>query len=192
MHEFHRTSRPLVRDTSPNFSPVTWFKRAADRLKDVRALIECGIAYINGHGVERSKIRGIAMIGMNLGAVLGSEHACGLLGRANAQGRYGLDKNPQEATRWYREMQKCDCRDSIEKTRERAAAWLREPPLKNPPSLDLCWSFAGRCTMFETQDRVCGCAYSTPGIRPVSPFWFRRGRIQLYDNTCISLAGTLV
>ena len=68
------------------------------------------------------------MIGMRMGAVLGSEHACGLLGRANAQGLCGLDKNPQEATRWYREMQKCDCRDSIEEDRERAAAWLRGHP----------------------------------------------------------------
>ena len=61
-------------------------------------------------------------------ATMGSEHACGLLGRANAEGHYGLDKNPQEATRWYREMQKCKSRDSVEVEREKAAAWLRDHP----------------------------------------------------------------
>ena len=61
-------------------------------------------------------------------ATLGSEHACGLLGRANAEGLWGLDKNPQEATRWYRRMQKCDRRYSNEAAREQAAAWLREHP----------------------------------------------------------------
>ena len=61
-------------------------------------------------------------------ATLGSEHACGILGRANAEGRHGFDKNPQEATRWYREMQNCACRNTFEQHRERAAAWLREHP----------------------------------------------------------------
>ena len=61
-------------------------------------------------------------------AALRSEEACATLAKANEEGRYGFDKNPQEATRWYREMQKCDCRDSVEKGRERAAAWLREHP----------------------------------------------------------------
>ena len=63
-----------------------------------------------------------------MAAVLGSEHACAILGLANAEGHYGFDKNPQEATRWYREMQKCACRNSPEATREEAAAWLREHP----------------------------------------------------------------
>ena len=61
-------------------------------------------------------------------AALGSEHACGTLGQLNAEGRHGFDKNPQEATRLYREMEKCNDLDSSEETRERAAAWLREHP----------------------------------------------------------------
>ena len=59
-------------------------------------------------------------------AGMGSEEACGILGLANEEGRHGFDKNPQEATRLYREMQKCDSRDSSEARRERAAAWLLE------------------------------------------------------------------
>ena len=59
---------------------------------------------------------------------MGSEHACGLLGRANAEGRHGFDQDPQEATRWYREMQKCDLRNCPEEYREGSAAWLREHP----------------------------------------------------------------
>ena len=61
-------------------------------------------------------------------AAMGSEHACGVLGIANAEGRFGFDKNPQEATRCYREMRKCGMLDSVEPSRERAAAWLREHP----------------------------------------------------------------
>ena len=103
----------------------TWLKRAAD-LKDVYGLTECGVAYLNGDGVERSNIRGCTMIGIAAG--MGSEAACGLLGLANAEGRWGFDKDPQEATRLYREMQKCTCRNSNEEYLERAAAWLREHP----------------------------------------------------------------
>ena len=61
-------------------------------------------------------------------AELGAEHACGVLARANAEGCHGLDKDPHEATRWYREMQTCGLRNSTEAMRERAAAWLREHP----------------------------------------------------------------
>ena len=39
-----------------------------------------------------------------------------------------FDKNPQEATRWYREMQACDHQDACEKSKEAAAAWLRDHP----------------------------------------------------------------
>ena len=112
----------LKRDFAQAFM---WLKRAAD-LKDVCATQACGVLYLKGAGVERSPSRGMTMLGM--AAAMGSEHACGCLARANADGHYGFDKNPQEATRWYREMQKCDCRDSIEKTRKEAAAWLREHP----------------------------------------------------------------
>ena len=66
------------------------------------------------------------MLGMAV--TLESEHACGILGQANAEGLDGFEKDPQEATRWYREMQKCDCCDSVEESREDAAAWLREHP----------------------------------------------------------------
>ena len=59
---------------------------------------------------------------------MGSEHACAILGLANAEGRHGFDKNPQEATRWYREMQQCGIPKSHEEYREKAAAWLREHP----------------------------------------------------------------
>ena len=81
---------------------------------------------MNGEGVEHSRSRGLIMLGV--AATLGSEHACGLLGWSNAEGRYGLEQNPEEATRWYREMRKCDVRNSVEKIRKKAAAWLSEHP----------------------------------------------------------------
>jgi TPR repeat protein len=121
-HAYRDGKRGLKKDLTQAF---TWFKRAAD-LKDARALVQCGIAYIIGEGVERSDSRGLIMF--SAAATLGSEYACGLLGLANAKGCWGLYQNPQEATRLYREMQKCACRDSHETTREEAAAWLREHP----------------------------------------------------------------
>ena len=83
-------------------------------------MTDCGIAYLMGEGVERSSSRGLAMIGMAAG--MGSEHACQILGRANAEGRHGFDKNPHEATWWYREMKTCKCRNSNVEGRRRAAA----------------------------------------------------------------------
>ena len=119
---YHLGERGLKKDDTQAF---TWFKRAAD-LKDVRGLTNCGVLYLNGDGVERNPGRGLIMLGV--ASALGSEHACAILGRANAEGRHGLEKNPQEATRWYRDMQKCDIRNSNAEDRERAAAWLREHP----------------------------------------------------------------
>ena len=119
---YHVGKRGLKKDLAQSFM---WYKRGAD-LKDVRALTSCGVALLNGEGVERSDIRGYTMLGW--AAALGSEHACGILGLANAEGHNGFDENPQEATRMYREMQKCDNRNSSEEFRAQAAAWLREHP----------------------------------------------------------------
>ena len=119
---YRRGERGLKKDLTQAF---TWYKRAAD-LKDATALTQCGVAYLDGEGVERSDCRGLIMFGR--AAELGSEGACGVLARANAEGMWGLDKDPQEATRWYREMQECGVRNSTEAMREQAAAWLREHP----------------------------------------------------------------
>ena len=119
---YHVGKRGLKEDATQAF---TWFKRAAD-LKHVRGLTVCGALYLNGWGVGRSDTRGLMML--TAAATLGSEHACGHLGCANAEGLHGLEQNPQEATRWYREMQKCESHGRHEHFRERAAAWLREHP----------------------------------------------------------------
>ena len=115
-------TRGLRKDPKEAFK---WFKKAAD-LRDPPAATSCGVAYINGSGVERNHTRGICMI--TIAATLGSEHACSVLGWANECGHHGFDKNPEEATRWYKEMQKCACRDSVDVYRERATKWLREHP----------------------------------------------------------------
>jgi TPR repeat protein len=121
-YAYHVGKRGLKKDSTQAF---TWFKRAAD-LKDVLGLRSCAAFYLNGWGVERSDTRGLMML--TAAATLGSEHACGALGCANAEGLYGLEQNPQEATRWYREMQKCESHRCHQLYREMAAAWLREHP----------------------------------------------------------------
>ena len=115
-------TRGLKKDAATAFK---WFKKAAD-LRDPPAATSCGVAYINVSGVERNSTRGISMI--TIAATLGSEHACSILGWANECGYHGFDKNPEEATKWYKEMQKCPCRDSVDLYRERAANWLRNHP----------------------------------------------------------------
>ena len=115
-------TRGLRKDPKEAFK---WFKAAADR-RDPPAATSCGVAYINGSGVARNHTRGICMI--TVAATLGSEHACSVLGWANECGHHGFDKNPEEATRWYKEMQKCACKDSVDAYRERAAKWLSEHP----------------------------------------------------------------
>ena len=119
---YDRGTHGLKKDFAQSFK---WFKRAAG-LKNRCGLTNSGIAYLNGEGVEQNCTRGIAMLGA--AAALGSEHACAILGYANAEGLHGFDEDPQEATRWYREMQKCKSRDSSDDYRERAAAWLRDHP----------------------------------------------------------------
>merc|ERR1712129_316042 len=44
---------------------------------------------MGGEGVEQSNIRGCSMLSVAAG--MGSEHACGILGFANAEGRYGCN-----------------------------------------------------------------------------------------------------
>ena len=112
--------RGLKKDVTQAFM---WFKRAAD-LKDVTAIQSCGFAYLHGEGVETNDSRGVSML--SLAAGMGSEHASGVLGRLNHHGLCGFDKNPQEATRWYHEMQKCDIHDSMGAARDEAAEWLRD------------------------------------------------------------------
>ena len=80
---YQEGKRGLKKDETQAF---TWLKRAAD-LKDVGALTDCGVLYLNGQGVERSQSRALIMLGA--AATLGSEHACGILGRANAEGARG-------------------------------------------------------------------------------------------------------
>ena len=111
--------RGLQKDAAQAF---LWLKRAAD-LRDARALTACGVLYLHGTGVEQGISRGCTMLG--LAAALGSEHACGILALANAEGCHGFEQNPEEATRWYREMRKCSCDDSVDMLRAKAAAWLR-------------------------------------------------------------------
>ena len=39
-----------------------------------------------------------------------------------------VDRVLDEATKWYKEMQKCACRDSVDVYRKRATNWLRDHP----------------------------------------------------------------
>lgn len=115
-------TRGLKKDSKEAFY---WFKKAAD-LKDPPSACSCGVAYINGSGVERNHTRGISMV--TIAAMLGSEHACSVLAWASECGHHGFNKDPEEATKWYKEMQKAPCRDSTDVYRDRATKWLLAHP----------------------------------------------------------------
>lgn len=115
-------TRGLKKDAAEAFK---WFKKAAD-LRDGPAATSCAIAYLNGSGVERNQSRGLSML--MFAAMLGSEHACSVLGYANENGYYGFEKDASEASRWYKEMKQCKYLDSVEPYRIRAARWLSAHP----------------------------------------------------------------
>lgn len=102
-----------------------WFQQAADQ-KDPTALGLVGIAYLSGHGVAQNIQRGISWVSM--AACLDSAGACGVLGFANSQGHYGFDKNIEQASHWFRKMQKCDINDANAALHRYGTDWLRAHP----------------------------------------------------------------
>ena len=113
----------LTKDLKEAFKYV---KQAAD--KDyVSALSECARMYLGGIGVSQSLPRGFVMLGQAINA--GSDHACYLLGHFHRHGSYGCDKDPLEASKWYRKMasqpQKAASNNNA---RDEAAQWLRDHP----------------------------------------------------------------
>ena len=63
---------------------------------------------------------------MTEAATRGSQHGCYILGKAFAEGRYGLPKDAKQATMWYRKMSACERQTGGTANKEKAAAWLRE------------------------------------------------------------------
>lgn len=101
-----------------------WFMRGADG-GDTEALAAVADCYLDGLGVDESI--GPGMSYLTQAAMCGSELACRLLGRAMAEGEYGMPENPKQATKWYRKMGECESTGaSTDDDREEAAAWLRE------------------------------------------------------------------
>lgn len=99
-----------------------WFMKAAN-LNYGPAAGAAGIAYINGSGVNRDAMRGVCMI--TRAAMLGSEHACGVLGWLNECGLHGLSKSEEDARYWYGHMQTGSlCKDADPWYRERATLWI--------------------------------------------------------------------
>ena len=101
-------------------------KQAAD-LKDVRSLTACGYAYLGGRGVERSISRGFTMLGCQLGSCAGVGGGVRHSRQGERRGALWVRQEPQEATRLYREMEKCN--------------WLRERR-EHPENLETSCFFA--------------------------------------------------
>ena len=104
---------------------VEYFKAAA-ALRDAPSNAAVGSAYMNGVGVAKNVTRGATF--MAIGATLGSEHACAILGWANERGDYFFDVDLEEAKSWYKKMETAEFKDSVVQCRERAHKFLEENP----------------------------------------------------------------
>lgn len=98
------------------------FLRLAANKDDANATSACGILYINGNGVEKDIPRGVQML--TRAGMLGSEHACAVLGRAFEEGLYQLPKSIEDARYWFRKARIATCKDSNAKYRDHLEAWL--------------------------------------------------------------------
>jgi len=98
------------------------FLRLAADKDHANATSACGILYINGNGVEKHIPRGLHML--TRAGMLGSEHACAVLGWAFEEGWYQLPKSIEDARHWFRKAHLATCKDSNAKYRDHLEAWL--------------------------------------------------------------------
>lgn len=100
-----------------------WLKMAADH-DSPEGTTACGIAYLNGNGVETNLPKAIHMI--TVGATLGSEHACALLalGYSCRHDPIGFGMDNCEAMKWAEKMKKCPTKDSVDTYRNAVIEWV--------------------------------------------------------------------
>jgi len=110
----------LKRDEKEAFE---WAKRAAD-LDHVAGLTELADCYALGIGTELNDAR--ALFQNARAADRGSEIACYAVAQANRFGLLGLDRDPWEASKWYRKMSECGVKNAPQSARDKAAEFLRE------------------------------------------------------------------
>jgi len=95
------------------------------------AATRAGILLIKGRGVPADEE--IAMRYLFCGAILGSEHACEHMGHSYAEGINGCEKDEAEALIWYKKMRTCECKDSVEYSRQRAQRFLADYGVAHGP-----------------------------------------------------------
>ena len=121
--EHHRKGTAgLLKDDKMYFKLI---KQASDK-DQLSGMVHCAFGYLYGKGVNENKARGLVLLGRAIEK--GSEDACYLLAHAHARGLHGLDKDPVEASRWYRKGSSQRVQDGADSRRERAASWLRDHP----------------------------------------------------------------
>lgn len=120
----------LAKDAELSFK---WNMQAA-REGHATAACRTAIAYLKGKGVVMNERRGCEH--MFMAAVLGSEHACEFVGYcyANALNQYPTDLDA--ARYWFKKMDTCKHKDSVESTRYRASKWMSRHGDPNAPPAD--------------------------------------------------------
>ena len=85
-----------------------------------------GMCYLAGAGVPKCPVHGAIL--MSDAAARGSKAACYNLGRAYAEGVWGLPKDEKMARRYYSMVASAAIADCSDAGKEEAATWLREHP----------------------------------------------------------------
>ena len=115
---WHRDGKKgVAKDVKKAFK---WYEKAAD-LGHVQSMGVCGQYYLEGIGVEENIAHGFVLL--TQAANLGSEHACYLLGKMYATGKYS-PAIPKEAAKWYRRMDGCPIKNCSLESRTKAGEWL--------------------------------------------------------------------
>ena len=98
------------------------------------AACRTAIAYLKGKGVVMNERRGCEH--MFTAAVLGSEHACEFVGYCYANGLNAYPTDLDQARYWFKKMDTCKHKDSVESTRERARKWISRHGDPSAPPAD--------------------------------------------------------
>ena len=104
---------------------VEWFDLPA-KADDPHSVVSLGIFYLNGNVVQKDAAKG--MVYVTRAAMLGSEHACIVLGNKFSDPVPGqiIHQDNEQATYWYRKSLKCKHDDSLPEPRAKRDKWLSE------------------------------------------------------------------
>ena len=100
---------------------LSWVRRSAD-LENATGMAAFAAHLLRGSGIPKDESRALVYLGG--AAAKGSAQACYMLGVLHRNQSAGLTADVHEISKWFQKMATCQVRDSHERARATAAAWL--------------------------------------------------------------------